>query len=180
MVRLWFVSYVALWLLFLIVAVVLLVIFRNLAILYESIQAKSGMTKVPSNLMIGKVLPDVQLFNKLGVPVSTDTYNGGKTAFIVVNPTCSPCHALLTALRNGETNLDPQDPTFTNAVIVSVSEVSQMAAFSEKVGLHPDTPFLADDQNVIRRVWGVTATPTIVVVDDKQTVVRQVVGFPNP
>ncbi len=180
MTGLWLVSYVALWLLFLVVAVVLLGTLRNLGALYESVRAQSTSLSKRSNLVNGQRLPAVELHNLDGVPVPISAFVGEKTGIVIVSPSCLPCHALLSDLSNAAIDLDPLDPTVQRAVVISLADTARTVDLAREVGLPSSIPMLADEQGMVTREWGISTTPTTIITNEHGNVVRQVFGVSEP
>lgn len=174
----WLISYITLWLLFLIIAVALLSVLHNLGVIYESIKAQR-IQQVPSKLSVGDSLPEVTLPTLGGEMLSTSALLGDKAAFLVVSPTCSPCHEHLRTLATAQTTVDPLDPDLRHFAVISVGDGDRTRHFIERVGLSREIPVFLDTDSLIAIAWGTTATPTTVIVDAQMKVVRQVFGFPG-
>jgi thiol-disulfide isomerase/thioredoxin len=172
----WLLSYIVLWLLFLVVAIVLLGVLRNLGVLYESIQTQSATRSPLSKLVNGQILPETELQSLSGAPISLATFAGEKTAFLIMSPSCGPCRALLSDVGNAVIDLDPLDPTVQRAVLLSLGEASRTAEFAQQSGVPPTVPILIDAEGVIVREWGIAQTPTTVIVNEQQQIVRQIFG----
>src|SRR5690349_8239311 len=95
MTGLWLISYIALWILFLVLAVVLLSVLRNLGALYETLAAFQNPPQEPIKLVPGDIVPDLALPALSGDRVPISAFRGQTTAFLIVSPGCSPCHSLL-------------------------------------------------------------------------------------
>lgn len=172
------VSYVVLWLLFLTVAIGLLSVLRNLGVMYGSLEMQPSISSPEVSLPAGEVVPDVDLMTLAGESVAISEYCGVPTAILVVSPACSPCHALLKRVADGDMDgIDPLDPSTRHAVvIVSTGDQPRTATMIKEVGLSDTVPVLMDKSKAIAQKWGTTMTPTRVIVDPEMRLVRHLVG----
>lgn len=177
MTGLWLISYIALWILFLLVAIALISVLRNLGVIYESLGTVSPeLRSAPTKLVTGDHLPDLTLYTLSGGEVSLSETHKGKTAFLIVSPRCSPCHSFLKDIAENGRNPDPLDPSVRHKVIVSIGNISEQTEVVSQIRLSQDLPFLVDTENLVAEKWGITTTPTTVIVDDQQKVVRHIFG----
>lgn len=182
MTGLWLISYVALWVLTLGMAVVLISVLHNLGVLHQMISGTANIQPPPSKLKVDQHLPMLTLHTLDGTAVSLEQFRGIKTAFSVVSPGCSGCVRLLEDMvsADGDVSLDPLDSTMQQQVIISVADIPATAALVHQVQLPQELVVLADPKNQVGKAWGVRATPVTVIVDPELTVVRQVVGATAP
>lgn len=174
---LWLVSYIALWILFLVLAVVLLSVLRNLGALYELVSAQRPPVEEHSRFAAGEAVPPLELPVLSGERRSTDTFQGATTAFLVVSPGCAPCQDLLRDLALHPSNPYPRDPSIRQHVIVSVADVAATVTLLDEIGLDGEFPVLIDTERQVRDRWGIDRTPTTLVVDGHAHFVRQNIGF---
>ncbi|MCB0076260.1 MAG: redoxin domain-containing protein [Anaerolineales bacterium] len=178
MTGLWLVSYITLWLFFLLIAVVLLSILRNLGTIFEQL---SAMKPKRSNLEEGQTLPDLTLQNADGAGVSTADWMGTSTAFAIVSPGCGPCHDYLGQLVEGGTHPDlPGNGVAPKHVILSLGDVTHTRELFQSLDGAVELerlPVLYDVAGQVMDVWGISATPTTLVVDERMTVMSQLFGF---
>lgn len=173
---LWLVSYIALWVLFLAVAVVLIGVMRNLGVIYESITPAPKQSS-PSNLIPGQSLPEVNLLTLAGDIIPISKIGGMKMAISIISPTCSPCQELLERINRGKWQLDPLDPSLENLAIVSIGDANLTNNLIRQVGLRHDIQVLIDPEQQMLKEWGVVSTPTTIIVDNQLKVVRHVIGL---
>jgi len=173
----WLVSYIALWILFLVVAIALLSVMHNLGAVYESLGSQSTKQTPPSKLIVSEPLPEPNLTMIGGSPTPLTTFRRARTAFLVVSPTCTPCRALLKDLTEAKADPDPLDPAVRDWVVVSVGDSHMTEGMVRQIGLPADVPILVDNNGVIARLWGTTTTPTTIIVDENLVVIRQIFGF---
>lgn len=177
---LWLVSYIALWILFLVVAVVQLSVLRNLGTIYETLQQQQhGSPPEPIKLVAGQPVAELRLQHISGEPATLATFRGQPTAFAVISPGCGPCHDLLGALNRGVA-LEQNGLDARQRVVISVGSGEQTAELVQEVGLPPSVPVLIDLDHSVRDQWGIHNTPTTVIADEQLVFVRHVVGFTAP
>lgn len=176
MTGIWLISYIALWLLFLGVSIVLLSVLRNLGIIYESMSSSPTTRKQSTNLIAGQVLPELTLRTLAGYSKATAEFCGRKIAFIIISPTCSPCKDLLERIAQGNIQVDPLDSTLQDTVLVSVGDATMTANLVQQLGLSQKNLILLDTERLVLKIWGISATPTTVIVDAAGKVVRQIFG----
>jgi Redoxin len=173
---LWLVSYVALWILFLAVAIVLISVLHNLGVVYASLKMVAPMRQPSSNLMPGQALPEVTWLTLDGQSKSIAAFKGSKRAFAVVSPDCAPCvdYVRQLALRNHE--IDPIDSDVHEVVIVSQGDLDGTKRLLEKAEVDSELTVMLDVRREVTDKWGITGTPTTVIVDEQLRVVRQLFG----
>lgn len=175
----WLVSYVALWVLFLVVAVVLLSVLRNLGTVYEAMQQPHPAPSEPIKLTAGEPLPDLVLEDLSGEGVSLATFRGQRSAFMVISPGCGPCRNLLEALAApAHSSIDHFSAA--QRVVISTGSGPTTADLIQTVGLSPQVPVLIDQGQSVLERWGVSSTPTTVVVDEHLIFREHTVGFTAP
>lgn len=166
---LWLISYIALWILFLVVALLLISVLYHLGIIYNRIDKRSAPA---TKLTAGKPLPDVVLQTLDGNQIRTSQFHGSQSAFVVISPGCSGCVRVLKALAAGEKVVESP---LLHTVIVSMRDISATLEMVRQVRLPEDYLVLVDTQNIVERAWGVRMTPVIVEVDNEHKISRQTV-----
>lgn len=102
------------------------------------------------------------------------------TAFTLVIPGCQPCHLLLESLAARETVSDPLNMGVRQTVVVSVGGVEDTMSLLMQLNVPSRIPILVDPESHLFRAWGITATPTTVIVDEQARYVNQTSGFTTP
>jgi len=176
MTGLWLVSYVALWLLFLAVAAALVAVLHNVGVLYDAVNRAGERGTRYSSLDTGQVLPEVTWRTLAGNPMKSSALKGTRQAIVIVSPTCAPCVEHLKEIITGDRDLDPLDSTLQRHTVVCLGDADTATTFLEKVGVTGDGTVLIDRDRELTRRWGISTTPTTVIVDDELRVVRQVYG----
>lgn len=177
---LWMISTAALWVLFLVVAAALVAVAHNLGVIYENLellsQRSDHLSPLPSKIKTGTPLPGFSAESLDGQRRKISEFRGIKTAFIVISPHCSPCHELLESVMNGERSPDPLDPDLKRFVVLSIADVAPTTQFAQEFGLSQHYSLLVDVDQQVAKLWGITMTPTTVIVDEQLNVVRQIFG----
>lgn len=176
----WLISYITLWILFFVVALVLLTVLRNLGAIYEILSkaAPSGFQPAPTKLKEGEVLPDVQGDVLQGQSLTLSRKVSGNTAVIVISPGCGPCRHLLSEVVAGRHQLDPMNAQVKDWFIVSLGEWVETQQFLRELEIpasYNDQVMIVSREKIMD-LWGINTTPTTVIVDDHRRIVRQVFG----
>lgn len=167
MTGLWLVSYIALWVLFVIVAIVLISALHHLGIIYQIVDKRYPP---PTKLAAGKVLPEVSLCSLDGNQVLISEFFGNRTAFTIIDPGCSSCLNLLKKIASDDIMAELPNQRM---VIVSLRDVPTTLEMLQQAEPLHSYPILIDTDNTLREVWGINATPIILEVDDELRLSRQ-------
>jgi len=165
MTGLWLVSYIALWILFLIVSALLISILYHLGVIYNKIEKRFSTKLTP-----GKVLPEVALQTLNGKRLSVSQFFGSQTAFVIISPGCSGCLKVLRAIAAGEQVVEASP---MRTIVVSMRDIPATLEMARQVNLPEEYPILVDTENAIQKRWGVSATPVVVEVDNELKVSKQ-------
>ncbi|HEU4326071.1 MAG TPA: hypothetical protein VFS21_23225 [Roseiflexaceae bacterium] len=179
MTGIWLIAFITLWVLFLAVAFALLVVLRNFGALYDTLARLQSGQPAPLKLEPDQALPDTPLLTLDSAPQSVAEFAGAPTAFTVVSPQCGPCRDLLLTIAAGRDSLESLQPA-ARRVLISLGDAAATRAALREAGLPEDLPILLDTQGQLQQRWGVTNTPTTVVVRADLTFVRHEVGFTPP
>jgi len=172
----WLVSYISLWILFIVVSIVLVSVLRNLGVIYQSLERSMHLEPAPTKLSSGQKLPDLILQGQSGEEVSLSSLNGREVAISIVGLRCSACTEFLRAIANGESVVDPLDDSLKERIIIGIGEVSEVRGLIRNTGLDDRFPILFDALGTVEKEWGITSIPTTVIVDKDWKVVRQLLG----
>jgi thiol-disulfide isomerase/thioredoxin len=173
----WLVSYGALWLLLFTMAVVLMVVVRNLGIVYGHLKAISPvLMPAGTDLTPRQVLPEITVETLGGKLTSLSSLRGAKYAIDLVSPSCEPCLAYLKEIVSGDRDPDSLDPTVRLRVIISLGDLDATRGLFEAVKIPDTMPVLVDTNRQVADKWGIRATPSSVIVDEELRVVRQFLG----
>jgi peroxiredoxin len=168
----WLLSYVALWLLVLLLVIGTIGVLRQIGLLYEhASQPDRPRTKLRS----GERVPEIRLEMPTGQRVRLAELIESPTPVLIVSPTCGGCSSLLGQIARGERGSE----VARRVIVVSMSGAREAGELATKAGLSPETTVLIDTGGEIRRVWGVHATPTVVLIDEDLRVMEQHIGFLN-
>lgn len=176
MTGLWLFSYIVLWLLFLIDALVLLSVLRNLGVIYESLKNITQSPPPPTTLVAGGALPNITLHTLSGDPATVSAFSGTTTAFSIVSPHCPACLGLLKEIAEAEMGADKYHSTVPDRIVISIGSSHETAELLRQVQMPQKVPVLIDTENNVMNTWGITGTPITVVVNDQMKVTKQVIG----
>ncbi|MFC1466327.1 MAG: TlpA family protein disulfide reductase [Candidatus Brachytrichaceae bacterium NZ_4S206] len=173
----WLVSYIALWILFLIIVVVLISMLRNMGVLYQSMERLVTLLPNTSKLAVGEELPQVSLFDARGQQFEWQTLADMTIAFVVISPGCGPCEAVLEQLAHDGTQLDADlSIQVEKHVVISLGDTAATTKLLNDLDLHGKVVLLFDTREEVSKIWGITSTPTILLVDAQQRIVKQIFG----
>ena len=176
MIDFWLMSYVVLWILVLVMAILLIGVLRYLGILFQRYDRLAGRNPPPTTLKTGQLLPDLTLRMNGREPVTISSLRGKSTAILVVRPGCSPCKALLREVsQGGSFAADGAE----RIVVVSMSSVVSTLEMVDGISLPDSVKLLVDENGQVENRWGVVATPVSVIVDADLKVVKQIIGLPS-
>ncbi len=166
MTGIWLVSYVALWILFLIVTIVLVSVLHHIGILYNKVEGKQSP---PTKLTIGGTLPEVTFSTLNGTKVPVSEFIGNGTAFLIISPGCSGCLKALQSLANGDKQYEK------SPIIVGLNDAAAISEMIRQVELPPIYQVLLDTENVLQEEWGVALTPILIETDEQLRLSRQTI-----
>jgi len=175
MSSLWLVSYVALWILFLTVAVVLVSVLRNMGTLYEALE-RGALLPDQIKLVDGKLTPELALQTLDGDSVTTVAFHGQVTALTFINPNCGPCRDLLRDLAAHGFDQAAWKPATTQA-IVSLDDPSATRDLLRKLNLPQDVAVFTASRETVEAAWGVRSTPTTMVLGTQGEFIRHKIGY---
>jgi len=174
MTGLWLISYIALWILFLLTGIALLSVFYHLGIVYNRIE---NVHTPPTNLKAGETLPEIALKTLAGSHTKSSQFRGAQTAFLVVSPRCSGCLNVLKTIAGNERFLE--ESALEQLVIVSVSDVPSTLEMIEQTQFPEIYPVLTDTNNSAEKAWGINTTPVIIEVTSDLKISRQTLFVSN-
>lgn len=147
-----YLSYAALWILVIAQSLVLLGVVR----LVYQIQHAS----VPEGqLERGQAAPQFSAVALAGTPISSADFAGHPAALLFVSPSCPSCRATLAELDALRYKADG------NVIVICRSDRNDCAELAEAYGL--DVLTVADEDQRISRLFGVTSNPTAVIIDEQ-------------
>ena len=178
MTGIWLISYIALWILFLILAVVLLLTVRSLSVVVEKLQAlQPGPEPLATTVPIGETLPDVELRGRDDVLRSLHSFGGTDTAVVVVSPGCGPCRDVLAEVGQHPASNDPLHLRVEQTLLICVGEASEAARELDQARIPAGVPVFFDPENKIKSLWGIQGTPTMIVLNPDLRIVHASAGF---
>lgn len=166
MTGIWLISYIALWILFLIVAIVLISVLHHIGVLYRQVE---GRQSPPTKLSVGDTLPEVTFRTLSGDKISISQFMGNGFAFLIISPGCSGCLKALQSLANGDKQYEPSPIIIGLKDAVAISEMLQEAKLSSTYQV------LVDTENAVQEAWGVVLTPILIETDKQLKLSRQTI-----
>lgn len=173
---LWLASHIALWVLFLVTAIALISVLRNLGDLAEAVK-NSTVPRDTVTLVAGQTTPTLVLQTLDGATLSTSDLHGQPTTYAVISPNCGPCQFFVEALMNGVV-LDVF-PNSVRRVVISTGSAEETQV-SVKANLPADVMVLLDTGKQASERWGARSTPTFISLDDEGRYKVHKVGFEPP
>lgn len=175
---------IVLWIVVLALLGILALVVRNLAVLHAAVtgdQAPEQTTLEPTvnprtKVRNGEHLPELRVMDATGAPASTEDFSGRPAALAIVRPGCGGCSEFLSiAFQDGADPLDADFPA-DGIVVVSLAEPEETQRFLDDVGVKPVRVLVDPGGDAIRKAWGISMTPAMMIVDSSLTVIRQVFG----
>jgi hypothetical protein len=119
------VSYVALWVLFLVVAFVLVSILRNLGEVYDMLRTWRPRDDDAITLIVGEVVPHISVTTIAGESVSLVRLIHAKTAIYIISPHCEPCRKILEAVAQDENLPGIQSDDIQDYIVISQGSAAE-------------------------------------------------------
>lgn len=167
MTGIWLLSYLALWFLFIVVALLLISVLYHLGSIYSKIEVK---LPVPTKLAVGEILPDVGVQTMDGRRISLAQFQGAKTAFAIISPGCHTCFNMLKRMANGDDSLKF---LVHRTVIISLANRSETNEMTQLAHLPESYGIFLDMDKKLKDAWGISTTPVIVEADSNLKVLNQ-------
>ena len=157
----WLYAYLALWIVLAIEAMLLVVVIRQIARLYEH----WARSEAGGGLPLEALAPAVGGRDLLGRPVSLGLSSGRKTLVLFLSPKCGTCQGALKGAM-------AQQPLLNGVLLLLVitAEEARARLFVQRFTLeekHPDVIVLADPKRNVASRYKVGAVPYAVVVDEE-------------
>jgi methylamine dehydrogenase accessory protein MauD len=162
MTPLWLISYVALWLMVLLLGFLLLGVLRALAQLrwrLEQVQATTPSRIGRGGLKPGQRAPDFTLPSAAGDDVSLHDFAGRRVFLVFTQSGCKPCHRIIPELNKLQRTEQLQVLVVNNGEL----EATRQWAGEARAGF----PVLAQQQFSVSRRYEMYATPFAFLIDEK-------------
>ena len=163
----WLVSYIALWVLVLAVFVLVLLLYRQLGIMY--LGSAEGVSR--DGLERGTRAPDFSLTDQYGQTHRLSSYKGRPVLLLFGSPHCSPCRILLPQLHDWARSHPEMAVLWLNAA----SDEESLKFVSDLGATLPVLPYTPED-NLMDR-YRVRVTPFMFMLDENGVV--KVKGLAN-
>jgi hypothetical protein len=166
------VSYIALWVLVLFIAVIQLTVLHNLGAIYEQFPK---MRPAPTKLKTHDLLPTIKLKTNESAQVKTTSeFKGTRLAISIVSPSCGSCLTHLQQMGLEGAQADPTDPSVKDRVVIAIGEPEEVRQMIARAKLPDYLPVLVDSNREVVDVWGITSTPTTIIVNGDHRIERQI------
>jgi len=167
---LWLVSYIFSWALLLLVTVLLIGAYRHIGFLYRR------RSDLQTSIYGGQTLPDISLKSLEGNSFKLSQVKGTETTFFIVSPSCSGCDAVLKSIEVQSKSYNSSK----RSIILSLGDPSSTIDLLRRNRVPPGITVLLDIDRQISEKWGIRATPSAVIVNEKFEVVAQGIGTGPP
>ena len=139
---------------------------RNMGAIYDSLSLLPGnVGSRASSLTAGQLAPEITWQALDGSLVCLADLGGVRREITFVSPSCRPCVAVMQELAASSKS---------SAVVVSFGDVGSTLELARSTGVDESMMvLLVDPTGAARHRWGISATPTTVVLDDQSRVLRQ-------
>ncbi len=162
-------TYVLLWVVVLVSAVLLLATLRHMAQFVSASEPLLRFKNEQTRLVPGRGVPAISVSDpRTGQPATVPAPSTASLV-LVVDPTCSPCHRLLTEfgpeLSSGLT-------LGWRTTLVLVGRAHEALRLRETYKIDSNIEILADEGGHVRDEWGITSTPAGVTVGSDGRLLR--------
>lgn len=163
----WLISYIALWVLVVILTVIVLGLTRQLGLIYLRLGPEQNLLSTKEGLELGTAVPVFEAEDAIhNRKVTQEDWKGSATILLFVSPTCSPCHELMPHLKEFQQSRNSAN----KLVIVSQGEQKPSLEFIGKYDLA--ACLLVDQDGKLSEVFQVRATPYAYRLD-KEGIIRK-------
>lgn len=166
----WVVAFALLWVVVLLVAVLVLGMFRRAVNVLEQAESRfkaSTMDSVMGGLPPGSRVPDFEMVDHDGALILFSDHPLGPAVYVFLSIDCEPCHALLDNIRREGLHVGPV------AFVAVIDDISQGRALELPEGIRP----IYQRAGSVSSAFQTTATPHAFAVDRNGVVVD--VTIPN-
>lgn len=165
---LWLVSYLVLWVLFLLTVVFLFGVLQQIGSLHERLDKIAPRT---SKFELGNIIPDFSLPAFNGKPRTLSSFQSfqGKNLFLVfVAPACSGCEALLSSIDDV---FRGEEKSKWGTLIVALSNMMEAKDLVEKLQI--TIPIMIDEKGKVQELFGIWGTPLVMAIDEDRMLMAQ-------
>ena len=164
-------SYVVLWLLVVILALLMVVTLRHLGVFFDAMGPLIHLTREEALLKINDPLPPVTFRDADSTTVILEELASTRTLLLMVSPSCSACDNALSVFREGQSSRWFEGWT---AIVVLSSSPDEVRSFRASYSIDSSVVVLADEDSRSFRAWGVPRTPSLLVVDQSLHIQRKI------
>lgn len=165
-------SYVGLWLVVVIQAIVLLELLRQIGILRQRMPPEPGALLTDEGLPRGATAPSFTVHDvETGAIIPHLRDRSRMTLLVFLSPSCAGCHALAPELRRFARDYEKE----IAVAVVCPGSSEECAQYRRRYAL--EFPVVADPDHAISRSFKVQRTPSATMIDDLGRV--RIHGIPN-
>ena len=156
----WLISYIVLWLIVLTLGVLVILLYRQLGIMY--LGSAEGVSR--DGIEKGTTAPDFSLTDQYGTPQRLSDYRGRPVVLLFGSPHCSPCRTLMPQLHDWAAAHPEAGVVWLNAA----SEEESLKFVSELSATLPVAPYTPESKLMDR--YKVRVTPFMFLLDERGVV----------
>ncbi|HET9014991.1 MAG TPA: redoxin domain-containing protein [Thermomicrobiaceae bacterium] len=168
----WLGSYIALWVIIVMLSVIVMGLLRQLGLIQLRLGPEPGVLLTREGLERGTQAPDFEATNlNSNEPMRLGSLRGQRTVLVFVSPTCFSCRQLAPHLNEVRRNQEG------HTHIVTICYGSQDTCSEFRAAYRLETPLLLDATNAIGKSYNVNMTPFAYLIDENGVVrIRGVVN----
>ena len=155
------VSNIALWIGFIVMAVINYALVRQIGVLYERV-APAGALMVNRTIEVGQAAPALEALTIDDQRVSIGTPQGRSQLLFFMSPDCPVCNELTPTLLSAAT----AESDWIDVVFVSDGDNQDHAGYASRKGI--DQPYVVSE--LVGKSYGVSKLPYAVLIDEQQRV----------
>ena len=165
---LWLISYIALWMLVILLTVIMLGLVRQLAVINVRLGPEDNLLSTREGVELGAIAPNFRTIDVVhGKEITLTNLKGRSSIFVFVSSRCQPCQELLPHLSSFNKKLGGK----INLVVFSQSDPQES---SELVNIHKiSAPVISDTEGIFSKQYQVRATPFAYRIDEDSIVRRK-------
>lgn len=163
----WFISYLTLWILVVLLAIIVLGLVRQLGIIYLRLGPDQNLLATTGGLELGKPAPNFEAYEITHTRrITLDDLKGKSCILVFVSPSCSPCKELMPHLKEFQQSWNGK----INLVIFCQGDIQLSKDFIDSYNLR--SALIIDKDGKLSETFLVRATPFAYRLD-KESVVRK-------
>jgi methylamine dehydrogenase accessory protein MauD len=164
----WLISYIALWILVVAMAIIVLGLVRQLGVIHLRLGPEDNLLVTRDGLELGSISPNFHATDVMSRKnITLEDLQGRQSVLIFVSPSCSPCQELLVDIKYFQKSKNGK----INIIVISQSDFQTSMALAREHKLK--IPVIADSEGLISNLYQVRATPFAYRLDEECVVQRR-------